>query len=969
MQIDSPLPISVQLVEQNYCNRQKEEVQLPGNVEEGLRVVDNILSKSQLCIHDRFMISEIFKAIDRAEQTHVFQASNSISNQILQKVIAKVNSISMGKIFLGDLISRYHLLSLLSDHLNFSVESYFNEFKIGLRNKNLNGCRLGFVLHKHLYLFSETLVIKSLATCSTVDQLDEEVAALFTKGILEDPELNSILSIKRGICKRQKELKNFQKKYPDTYPKCLDKILEYGFFNLYDHILEMKERLGLKEKKVNQNDVEEAIKKKTSCEEFVTIVLEMKRAIVKKVLESLSMKSYDSFFFLLGPTKAGKSTTLCFLRGDTMVVDDFKYRSEETDQQIIGQDDWSSYTLLPTVEIVGSSVFIDFPGFNDVHGPFVSLGMKLALRELASKARYSFQSKLHILLFAPFQVEEAGKSLKSLSEQIGNIFSDPASGTILCLTKYIKNVDFQRLEKSQEDLQNNLRKIEKCIENQLECEEELKRNPSKFAEKQRQKYLKKMEKLHQSNVDLQNEIEEKNRKITRIEQEIFSSIGAVEYLSLARLEQRETRTAILEKLKNNSLKIVCVHRYLELDASEESLLDLFFMKKIEKEIKERLEAGSKRVKSREIIKNGLLPTIFGAEFRDFFGEFTPDTQWEYDKAILDTVLKTFIIFAMKHIKEMSKKIGESDLDNLIKEMQSFETSAIEQWPLDEKDLEEEKTQTNFEKRIVESSIKDEIDERCKREIDNTEEALLDEILNYLFPNRKTNYVRQKCIETIEEEYAQKIGEFSDYLRELKEIRVMVEKKHLIHEVIEIPLSFESNEKFLSSIEFKIKRVRELYGPKEWKIVLNSLKSRIHLFKKHSKIPSLRSNEEYIGRALVRDGSWFTKLFDRDLSQVKKETILLTAALLDKHLYEFMEGLDPTYPNSSINKIQKNLPDNIQKILLYNGLCINNLKNITGKWKSLKTIIDELSVDLELPLSHLMVANCILEEYLLESSIE
>ncbi|WP_158024991.1 hypothetical protein, partial [Candidatus Protochlamydia sp. W-9] len=78
-------------------------------------------------------------------------------------------------------------------------------------------------------------------------------------------------------------------------------------------------------------------------------------------------------------------TTLCFLRGDQMILKDFHYESQSDRQQIIGLSGAASCTFLPTIEIVQNLVIIDFPGFDDTNGSLISLGMECALKALIAK--------------------------------------------------------------------------------------------------------------------------------------------------------------------------------------------------------------------------------------------------------------------------------------------------------------------------------------------------------------------------------------------------------------------------------------------------------------------------------------------------------------------------------------------------------------------------------------------------------
>ena len=95
------------------------------------------------------------------------------------------------------------------------------------------------------------------------------------------------------------------------------------------------------------------------------VVLEVREAIIQKVESTIPFDS-NNIVFLFGPTRAGKSTTMCFLRGDKMLLKSAPqncYESQSDCGRIIGHSDTASCTFLPSVEALSDLVLVDYPGF------------------------------------------------------------------------------------------------------------------------------------------------------------------------------------------------------------------------------------------------------------------------------------------------------------------------------------------------------------------------------------------------------------------------------------------------------------------------------------------------------------------------------------------------------------------------------------------------------------------------------
>ena len=76
------------------------------------------------------------------------------------------------------------------------------------------------------------------------------------------------------------------------------------------------------------------------------VVLEVREAIIQKVENFQFLFGSDNIVFLLGPTRAGKSTAMCFLRGDKMILKPAPencYESQSDKGRLIGH---SGYRIL-----------------------------------------------------------------------------------------------------------------------------------------------------------------------------------------------------------------------------------------------------------------------------------------------------------------------------------------------------------------------------------------------------------------------------------------------------------------------------------------------------------------------------------------------------------------------------------------------------------------------------------------------
>lgn len=351
------------LPEQNYCSQERTPLPPIKTIEEGVKIIERILAKGVLCRHDVENINQAYQAIDLLEG-RVDQIPKLNSLYALNKIIEKVQIASGKAISSSDLISLYHLQDFSDKDL--SIADFFKRSSAKLEKQ-----------------YSEELA-SILPCCTSIDQFDKDVEALVGSKKSEKVEkilaqkkekLQSYEATKQAIASKKLELDR------QNYPDYLHELLNVGNLHLYEHIVEMKKlpKRGDRTTKIEQ----------MMFSDLSHVILETRGAVIQKV-ESFIPVGHKNTVFLVGGTRAGKSTTLCYLRGDKMKLQGPCYVSKSDQAKLIGQSETTSCTFLPTVEIVnflndGEFIFVDFPGFDDTNSNLIALGMEFALKALIKK--------------------------------------------------------------------------------------------------------------------------------------------------------------------------------------------------------------------------------------------------------------------------------------------------------------------------------------------------------------------------------------------------------------------------------------------------------------------------------------------------------------------------------------------------------------------------------------------------------
>ncbi len=352
-------------IQQDCCSRKRRRSWMPfSNIEEGVKIIQKILMRDLLCLHDVDQLDKTYQQICLLERQveHIPTCNTQhVLDSIKERVISYLKD--FGKDPVKDaksLISLYYLKNF--SYKNLPIENEFN--KVFGKSKSDSE----IMTYTALYL----------PTCGSKARLDEDIKFLINS--YSSDEVTKILNQKKEtiqIIQAEKlELEHWRKNNPIDFPEYFDELLEGTYFHLYDHIIEMR-------KWSTPHDRQAAIEKK-SFSLLSHVVIETKQAIIRKIENSIP-NNCPHILFLLGGSGAGKSTTFCFLRGDEMVLKGFDYESKRDKNSLIGHEQATSCTFLPTVELINDWLIVDFPGFDDSNGFFISLGMECALKALIRK--------------------------------------------------------------------------------------------------------------------------------------------------------------------------------------------------------------------------------------------------------------------------------------------------------------------------------------------------------------------------------------------------------------------------------------------------------------------------------------------------------------------------------------------------------------------------------------------------------
>lgn len=804
----------------SYCSQPSRPLPPVHNVEEGVTAIQLILERGLLCKHDVDQINQIYQTIDLLERK-IDNPSRLNSGHALDSVIEKVRQISnKSPLQANDIISLYHLQN-------------FVEQDIGIKE--------AFAKVKAQKPLDLQEMADQLPFCESEEQFKADVAALLDKSTSMYPLNQKIDQFRRTqffnqeIQKRKIKLDAFRDKESEKYPVYLAELLSTGYLYLYDHLIEIRQ----KELKTRE-EIQKSLLDEIEFSSLARIVLETQNAVIQKV-ESSIPAMYQHIVFLLGGSGAGKSTTLCFLSGDELELKDFSYESRSDKNRYIGHAQATSFTFLPSVEVVKDFVIVDFPGFDDTNGQLISLGMELALKALVLK----YQPKI-LILEAITNIEGRYAAAAQLSRRLDRLF-DHKDRCILGITKYSKDPDFIAIKAIEEQqkrefgatdaekkLETEIQMLEKSIKKYNDADD-IKEKAAKDSE---------LKKLQQEREQKQNqplpdtEAKKKHRiALEEKERELLSQIGLNQSIRLDNLKNPLTLNTCFEALACSQVN-VSVNNKLALDAHLRRFLVDRFAKQLKPQLlkmpsqydfhdvkyfrKDVLDFSlihallSRYPKLHEIGVFLHLPEIDPTLARDFDCEIAGECISKYMRAILGSLN---ISFMNKVIEEL---LAEGfDVGALKVSFEKLTNYILGLLGKDSLTTDSKKAQVEWDLLQKRYAVAEEsVNERFQ--LPSWAQAAMVVPLGvpfgiyglYRIYSRVSE--RNQISTELIRQYTEELSAMESTLRGLKEIENLLIKKEEIALACNFgQISLESHAECRMSIQTRISKVRQAYGEKDW----------------------------------------------------------------------------------------------------------------------------------------------------------
>ncbi len=457
---------------------------------------------------------------------------------------------------------------------------------------------------------------------------------------------------------------------PKDLPDYFDELRGGGYLHLYDHLIEMRKLSA-------RNDRPAAIEKE-SFSLLSHVVIETREAIIRKI-ESSIPHHCPNILFLLGGSGAGKSTTFCFLRGDEMILNDCHYESRKDKNSLIGHEQATSCTFLPTVELIKDYwLIVDFPGFDDSNGPLISLGMECALKALIRK----HQPKV-LIIESITNTEGRFAAAAQLGSRLKRLL-DKKEECVLGITKYSKDPDFRKI-RAIEEQQKRERSLPTPEENQLTTEINVLASLNQeslqpmIQQKQQQLEEKQKEKARQQQLPLPENDEkiESRKNLQESENELLKQIELTKIIRFDDLQNSACLPSYFADLSQG--KALNANPEDPLDPDHEKLIDHLFVNDLLDEMK-KVKYGDFKFENFEqsVKETSLINTLFSQSHPEIgtflhLPEIDPRIARNYDKKIvgecIDKYMRSVILnldislinTALKELKEVADPMEISEL--------------------------------------------------------------------------------------------------------------------------------------------------------------------------------------------------------------------------------------------------------------------------------------------------------------------
>lgn len=633
-------PAIIRIHPHGYCAEGRGRSEAIRSVAEGVRIIREILQRSVLCRHDVENMNHAYRAIDLLEKG-MEQIPSPNSSDALRDIITKVERISQAQITPDGLITLYHLRKFSEGELR--VQEHFNRAQTRFITES-----------KQIEVLAERLPCCHSEVC-----FNEDVEGLLGSDV--NSKAAEILNFKREKLQKYEKIRNTlndrktalqqqRKDHPDDYPAYYDELLDNGYLHLYDHLNAMRVL-------ANRNERYEQIRR-MSFSQASHVILEVREAVMQKVMSAISVDQ-RSIIFLVGGTGGGKTTTFCFLRGDTMVENHSNYRSLSDNGQLIGHDEAKSCTFLPLIGNHNGMVLVDFPGRNDTHGRLVSLGIELAFKALINK----YNPRV-VVIDAITNKENKFEAAAELGSYLDRVLANKEC-CILGITKYVQDPDY-----------NRVRTIEEQQIKDLETQKRALLEPTP-EERGLQKSIERLCKLNQSNLsptieDLKQELKaleeqraqtkvsqilpetdekiEGRKRIRERENELKKQVGLSRVIQLCDLNE-QTRASCRALLSDPSIANAATHVARALSSDDERMLDTLFanlMQEIERKTDYHLAFKNFEDFEKSVLETSLIQTLFSQTNPEIgqllvLPEIDSRLIRKYDRQIVSDCIKAYMI--------------------------------------------------------------------------------------------------------------------------------------------------------------------------------------------------------------------------------------------------------------------------------------------------------------------------------------
>ena len=233
----------------------------------------------------------------------------------------------------------------------------------------------------------------------------------------EEPEIPSKMSLFKAKLRERLESMEISVAQRHSYHR----LLESGLCSILEYILDRQHSWK------DDNKIIDSL----PLSEIAQIILDTKNAIVEYVTSKIPENSDKEVCFLIGIARSGKSTSLCYLCGDTMkhlVNDRDKFTSEEH-PELIARSQISTY--LPNIEEARGVHFVDFPYLDS--GPMLlfEIGLQSAFKSLID----IYHPKILIIQETPCGGCYIPADIKWKDILDGLIGKENVKRSVLCITK------------------------------------------------------------------------------------------------------------------------------------------------------------------------------------------------------------------------------------------------------------------------------------------------------------------------------------------------------------------------------------------------------------------------------------------------------------------------------------------------------------------------------------------------------